>query len=232
MMARMTSDIRRLADVLAWGVVDSVWGVTMIIAIMITMLLLNWKLALVTLTVVPLLLVISLFFQQKILKRRRVRINSRITANFNEGIGGAKTTKKPWYAKPRIYRNSRRKPGAMFRSSVQAVILASLYLPSVLTLASIGTGLALWYGGQQVLLARISYGTLVAFLSYTVLFFDPIRDLGAGICRTAIRASLPNAFSQCPRGRKCTDRPEGARATAICMSQSRNLAGNPGQYFL
>ncbi|MDY0093220.1 MAG: ABC transporter ATP-binding protein [Candidatus Vecturithrix sp.] len=210
MMARMTSDIRRLADVLAWGVVDSVWGVTMMIAIMITMLLLNWRLALVTLTVVPLLLVISLFFQQKILKaQRRVRkINSRITASFNEGIGGAKTT-KTLVREAENLQEFQEETGAMFRSSVQAAVLASLYLPSVLTLASIGTGLALWYGGQQVLLARISYGTLVAFLSYTVLFFDPIRDLARVFAELqSAQASAERIFSMLSTRPEITDRPE------------------------
>ncbi len=178
LMARMISDTRRLGDVFAWGVVDSIWGTTMMIAIAAAMLSLNWKLALITLLVVPPLILLSLYFQQKILKAsRRVRkINSRITAEFNEGINGAKTT-KILVREMENLQEFQEETGEMYRSSVQAAIFASLYLPTVLTLGSIGTGLALWFGGQGVLLQTISYGTLVAFISYTVLFFEPIQDL-------------------------------------------------------
>jgi ATP-binding cassette subfamily B protein len=178
MMARITSDTGKLGDILAWGVVDSIWGSMMMVAIATVMLVMNWKLALVVLTVVPILVAISLFFQQRILKaHRRVRkINSRITAGFSEGINGAKTTKTLVREADNLY-EFQGETDDMFRSSVHTAILASLYLPVVLTLGSIGTGLALWFGGQGVMMERISYGTLVAFVSYTVLFFEPIREL-------------------------------------------------------
>jgi len=178
MMARMTSDIRRLGDILAWGAVDFIWGTTMMLAIMTAMLYLNWKLALITLSVVPPLVIISLFIQKRILKvHRQVRkINSRITAGFNEGITGAKTT-KTLVREVENLQEFQKETGEMYHSSVQAAILASLYLPAVLVLGSVGTGLALWFGGQRVLLETISYGTLVAFLSYTMQFFEPIREL-------------------------------------------------------
>ncbi|MDD4834729.1 MAG: ABC transporter transmembrane domain-containing protein, partial [Lutispora sp.] len=95
MMARMTSDVQRLGDTIAWGLVDLVWGFTMMIGIAIVMLIMNLKLALISLSVVPFLIVASIYFQQKILKaHRKIRkINSRITGALNEGITGAKTTK-------------------------------------------------------------------------------------------------------------------------------------------
>ncbi len=178
MMARMTSDTRRLADVFAWGAVDSIWGVTMIFSISVAMLWLNWRLALITLSVVPPLILISLFFQQRILKaQRQVRkINSRITAGFSEGIAGAKTT-KTLVREAENLREFQQETSAMCQSAVRAAIFASLYLPAVLNLGSIGVGLALWFGGQAVLLNTLSYGTLVAFLSYMALFFEPVREL-------------------------------------------------------
>ena len=210
MMARMTSDTRRLADVLAWGAVDAVWGLTLMVAIMSAMLYLNWKLALITLSVVPPLAVTSLFFQQKILKaHRRVRkINSRITAGFNEGISGAKTT-KTLVREAENLREFQDETGAMFQSSVQAAILASLYLPSVLMLGSIGMGLALWFGGQLVLLETISYGTLVAFLSYTVLFFEPIRELARVFAEfQSAQASAERIMTMIETKPEITDWPE------------------------
>lgn len=178
LMARMISDIRKIGDILAWGTVDSIWGATMMVCIVGAMLFLNWKLALITLSVVLPLVIISLYFQKKILKaHRQVRqINSRITAGFNEGISGAKTT-KTLVREAENLQEFQTETSDMCHSSVQAAVFASLYLPAVLTLGSIGAGLALWFGGQGVLLQTISYGMLVAFLSYAVQFFGPIREL-------------------------------------------------------
>jgi ATP-binding cassette subfamily B protein len=178
LMARMTSDISRLSDTIAWGLVDMVWGFTMMLAMAGVMCFLNWRLALITLVVVPILAVISLFFQKVILKNyRKVRkSNSRITGGFNEGIMGAKTTKTLVREKENLD-EFRVLTGQMFGASVRAAILSSLYLPIVLILGSVGTALALTFGGGGVLSGAISYGTLLAFISYTVLFFEPVREL-------------------------------------------------------
>lgn len=178
LMARMTSDISRLGDTIAWGLVDMIWGFTMMIAITGVMFYLNWRLALIALTVVPVLVIISLFFQKKILRSYRLvrKTNSRITGAFNEGIMGAKTTKTLVREKENL-REFQVITDEMFGSSVRAAILSSLYLPAVLTLGSIGTALVLWFGGEGVLSNAITYGTLLAFISYTVQFFEPVREL-------------------------------------------------------
>lgn len=178
LMARMTSDIRRLGDVISWSLVDIVWGFTMMIAMMGIMFSLNWKLALISLSVVPILAIISLYFQKEILKAyRQVRkINSRITGAFNEGIMGAQTTKTLVREEKNLEEFSNL-TGQMRFSSIRAAIFSSLFLPIVLTMGSIGTALALRYGGEAVFLEKISYGVLVAFISYTVRFFEPISQL-------------------------------------------------------
>ena len=177
-MTRMTSDSQRLGETISWGLVDLVWGFTMMFGISIVMLFLNWKLALITLTVVPVLVIISLFFQKRILKAyRKVRkTNSKITGAFNEGIMGAKTT-KTLVREDENLKEFQVTTSKMYRSSVQAAVFSALFLPAVLTLGSIGTGLALWFGGEGVILKTISYGTLVAFISYTIQFFEPVREL-------------------------------------------------------
>lgn len=177
-MARMTSDIQRLGDTIAWGLVDFVWGITMMIGIAAVMLVMNFKLAIISLSVVPILAIVSLYFQQKILKAfRKVRkINSRITGAFNEGISGAITTKTLVREEENL-NEFKMLTGEMFSYSVKAAIYSSIYLPIVLTLGSMGTGLALWFGGRGVILESIGYGTLVLFVSYTIQFFEPVREL-------------------------------------------------------
>ena len=86
-MARMTSDSQRLGETISWSLVDLTWGFTMMLGVIVVLLVMNWKLALIVLSVIPFLAVISLYFQKRILKGyREVRkINTRITGSFNEG---------------------------------------------------------------------------------------------------------------------------------------------------
>lgn len=177
-MARMTSDVLRLGEIISWGLVDLVWGFAKMLTIMGVMLYLNWKLALITLTVMPVLIVISQYFQRKILGSFRMvrKINSRITGAFNEGITGAKTTKVLSREEQNL-NEFREMTGEMKINSINAALFSALYLPIILTLSSIGTALALWQGGKGVMLNIISYGTLVAFISYTIQFFEPVREI-------------------------------------------------------
>jgi len=210
LMARMTSDSQRLGSFISWGIVDIVWGFSYMILISITMLILNWKLALITLTVVPVLVVLSLYFQKKILKAyRKVRkTNSKITGSFNEGIAGAKTT-KTLVREAENLQEFQVNTSEMYRSSVKAAIFSSLYLPAVLTLGSIGTGLALWFGGEGVMMQAISYGTLVAFISYTVQFFEPLRDLARVFAELQnAQASAERIFSMIEEKPQITDKSE------------------------
>ncbi len=178
LMARMTSDIVRLGEIISWGTVDLVWGATKMVAIVMVMVYLNWKLALITLSVVPFLLFTSLYFQKKILKEYRSvrKINSKITGSFNEGITGAKTTKVLVREEKNLNEFSQL-TSSMRGSSIKAAIFSSLFLPIVLTFGSIGTALALWFGGIEVASNTVTYGTLVAFISYTILFFEPVREM-------------------------------------------------------
>jgi ATP-binding cassette subfamily B protein len=178
LMARMTSDCERLSNILAWGMLDLVWALTMMSGIAIAMLYMDVVLGLTVLAILPVLAWVSLVFQKRILKSARVvrKTNSRITGSFNESIMGVQTSKA--FAKEDD--NMNRFAGLtdqMFGSSVLNAVQAALYLPIVLTLGSLATGLALVFGGYQVMGGVITAGTLVAFLTYTRHFFEPIEQL-------------------------------------------------------
>jgi ATP-binding cassette subfamily B protein len=178
LMARMTSDVERLGATIAWSLVDLTWGGTAMIGGLIAMLYMNWKLALVSLAVVPFLGVISIYFQKRILGSYRIvrRTNSRITGAFNEGIMGAKTTKTLVREEENL-KEFKSLTGEMYNSSVRAAVFSSIYFPIVIAMGSIGTALALWFGGRGVLLQTIGFGTLSAFISYVTQFFGPINEL-------------------------------------------------------
>lgn len=179
LMARMTSDCERLSNILAWGFLDLVWGGTMMLGIAIAMLVMNPKLAIAVLLILPLLAWVSSRFQRSILRSARQvrRTNSKITASYNEAIVGVQTS-KAFVREQENLGEFRGLTGAMYGASVQNQIQAAIYVPIVLTLASLATGLALAIGGSELLNGIISAGTLVAFMAYTRHFFDPVEQLG------------------------------------------------------
>lgn len=180
LMARMTSDCDRLSRILAWGLLDLAWGATLMIGIAVVLLILSWRLGLVALVVLPALGLVSLRFQRRILESaRRVRkANSRLTAAYNEDLMAARTTK----ALAREEDSQREfgvLSGEMYEASVRNALQSAAYLPVIVTLASIGVGLTLWLGAGEVLAGMLSLGTLVAFVHFTLRFFDPVNELAA-----------------------------------------------------
>lgn len=194
LMARITSDTQRLGETIAWSLVDATWGLTVIVAGVFIMFYMNWQLALVTLSVTPILILASVYFQRRILSAyREVRkTNSRITGAFNEGIMGAKTTKTLVREEENL-KEFQEITGKMRQSSIRAVVFSSIYFPIVLSLGSIGTGLALWLGGERVMVGAIGYGTLAAFISYAAQCFEPVHNLAR------IFAELQNAQASAER---------------------------------
>lgn len=177
-MSRLTSDITRLSEILSWGLMDMVWGVSLMIGISVVMLIINWQLALIILMVVPILWLISLYFQRKILFTYRDirRVNSKITNDFSEGILGAKTTKT--MAIEHIhFKAFKVNTSDMKVRSIKAATLSAIFMPLVMGLASISSAGLLVFGGQQVLMATLGFGTLMLFTQYATHFFEPLRNI-------------------------------------------------------
>lgn len=177
-MARMNSDTQRLGEVIAWGIVDLVWGAALILAIIGFMLAMNWQLALITLCILPPLVLASLWFQRRILdaQRKSRKTNSIISGAFNEGLQGARTS-KTLVVEDQNGADFNKLTKTMRSHSVRAAKLSSLYLPIVIFLSSTGAALALGFGGQWVLKDWLTYGTMVAFLNYAMQFFEPAREV-------------------------------------------------------
>ncbi len=179
LMARMTSDCERLSNILAWGFLDLVWGSTMMLGIAAAMLVMNPKLGLIVLSILPFLGWVSSRFQRRILTSARLvrATNSRITANYNEAIMGVLTS-KAFVLEDRNADRFGELTGGMQQASVRNMTQAAVYVPIVVTLASLATGLALAIGGIDLLAGFITAGTLVAFMAYTRHFFEPVEELG------------------------------------------------------
>ncbi|MDR3121568.1 MAG: ABC transporter ATP-binding protein/permease [Clostridiales bacterium] len=217
-VSRLTSDTYSLSGILTWGVVDIVWALAIMGFVAVYMCILNYRLALIMLAVLPVLAVSTLYFQKRILKyHREVRKdNSKITGGFNEGITGARTSKVLGTEGVNL-RGFRGLTDNKYRSTVMAVTFSSLFLPVVMTLGSVATALVVWAGGNGLIaggaaagaaagavgtagaavdaagaagavvgsaginggsfIGVISFGTLAAFLTYSMQIFEPLREI-------------------------------------------------------
>jgi len=178
LISRLTSDCDKLARIIAWGFLDCIWAICLVSGIAVVLLVLDWKLGLVTLSVVPPLLVISASFQKRMLlsAREARKYNSLITAAFSEALGGMRTTKTLVRERENLDEFTHLSQG-MFASSLRNAQQSAIYIPIVLTIGSIAGGLALWYGGGAVIADRLTLGTLVAFLFYAGQFFHPVNSI-------------------------------------------------------
>lgn len=95
LMARLGSDVARLSEMIAWSIVDVMWALTFAVGVVGVLLVMNWQLGLLVLAITPVLAVLCVYFQRRILKQQRLvrKANSRITGAFNEGVMGAVTNK-------------------------------------------------------------------------------------------------------------------------------------------
>jgi ATP-binding cassette, subfamily B, bacterial len=137
------------------------------------------KLALIVLAIIPLLLWVSAFFRWRILQSARTvrQTNSRLTGAYHETIMGMLTS-KAFVREAANLDEFKTLSDTMYAASTRNLIQAAIYLPLILALSSLATGLALAMGGIDLTLGVISAGTLIAFLTYIRYFFAPVEELG------------------------------------------------------
>lgn len=178
LITRLTSDCDRLARIIAWGLLDFAWGLSYLFMIALSLLIMNWRLALIVIAVVPPLAWVSKFFQRKmLLSAREIRkFNSQITAAYNESIQGVRTT-KTLVREAENLREFQSLSTSMYAAAVKNARQNAVYFPVVTTLGSLAAGLALWRGGFLATGSALSLGTLVAFINFAGQFFNPINQL-------------------------------------------------------
>lgn len=159
---------------------DFIWGTMLMAGTSVVMIVYNWRLALVVLCVVPLLFGVSVFFRKRILRTSRLvrKTNSKLTASYNEGIVGVRTS-KVFVREAENLGDFDRLADEMRSHSIQNAVLSAVYLPLVLTLASVAIALSLAWGGHQVAVYGLWVGEVVMFMYYAQLFFQPVQEMSA-----------------------------------------------------
>ncbi|NLG73550.1 MAG: ABC transporter ATP-binding protein [Chloroflexi bacterium] len=177
-MSRVTSDTDRVAELVTWGLIDVTWAIMNILSSAAFMLLINWRLALIVLAVLPVMLAAAIWFRQKILTEyRQVRkMNSKITGAFNENISGVRVV-KALGREPENLREFSVLTSQMYRSAYRAAWLSALFLPTVQIISAFAIGGVAWYGGLQAQVGLLTIGGIYSFLSYITSMMWPIQDM-------------------------------------------------------
>ena len=178
LIARVTSDTGRVADLMTWGVVDTTWAVLNITTSLVFMTIINWRLALIVSVIIPIMVFIAVQFRRKILVefRESRRANSRITGAYNESIQGVRVVKALGREEENL-REFQALTGRMYRASYRAAWLSALFLPTVQIIAALALGSIIWYGGLQVAVGVMTIGGINAFVSYLTFMMWPVQDL-------------------------------------------------------
>ena len=178
LMTRVMGDVQVLNELFTSGVITIFANLFNIIGIMVMMLIMNWKLALVTFTVLPIIFAATTFYQ--VYSRRAFRDQrkhlARINAFLNEKILGM-TTVQLFTQERRSFLKFDERNQEYLRASLKTVIYFSMFFPLIEVVGSLATAIIVWYGGGQILQNALTFGDLVAFIQYAQRLFWPIRDL-------------------------------------------------------
>ena len=176
--ARVMSDTDRIASTLAWSMCEGVWHSAYLVCAIVMMLILNWKMALCVLVIVPIVAISSAYFQKKLVfYHRQVREkNSRITGAFNEGITGATTT-KTLVVEDKMEKEFDELTADMKKVSVRAMHFRAVFISTTTLAASLALALVLWRGGIITRNGLMLIGTLSVFMNYAQGMMEPIQWL-------------------------------------------------------
>ena len=202
LIARVTSDTGRVADLLTWGVVDTTWAAMNIITSVTFMALINWRLALIVFTVIPVMIYIAVQFRKRILVEYRTarRTNSKITGAYNENFQGVRVV-KALMREDENTKEFQQLTSTMYRSAYRAAWLSALFLPTVQIIAAIALGLIVGYGGTQISLGLMTIGGIQAFVSYLTFMMWPVQDLAR------VYAEMQHSIASAERIFKLADTP-------------------------
>lgn len=178
LMTRVTSDVDVLNDLFTSGVVTIFGDVFTLTGIMGVMLWMNWRLALVSFSVLPLILFVTQWFRRNVRDSyRTVRgLIARINAFLQENITGMSTVQ--------LFRRERTNfarfdtiDRAHRDANIESIFYYAVFYPAIEIVATLASSLIIWYGGGSVLQRTLTLGALVAFVQYSQRFFRPISDM-------------------------------------------------------
>jgi ATP-binding cassette subfamily B multidrug efflux pump len=178
LMTRVTSDVDVLNDLFTSGVVTVFGDVFALVGIMAMMLWMNWRLAIVAFSVLPLIVLVTQWFRRNVRESYRLvrGLIARINAFLHEHITGMTTVqlfRREALSFARFDEIDRRHRDA----NIESIFYYAVFYPAIEAISALASALIIWYGGESVLRNTLTLGALVAFLQYSQRFFRPISDM-------------------------------------------------------
>ncbi len=177
-VTRLTNDIAAIGELFSAGVIVVIGDIFIIIGIFVAMVMLNWKLAVITLSVFPIIVVIAFWFGKHMknsfreIRRKLACIN----AYLNENITGMKVIQL-FNREKKNYRKFDEINDDYLKEQVKYIRYFAVFQPAINLVSALAIGLVLWYGAVRYMHGFLTLGVLVAFLAYIHDLFDPIRDI-------------------------------------------------------
>ena len=178
LVTRVTNDVETLNQMLSSGIVAIIGDIVVLIGIVLTMMSMDWKLALVTFSVFPLIWIATEIFRKNVRQAYRLirQRLARINGFLQENISGM-TTVRLFNREQKNFDRFVELNDQHRSAHQQSIRYNAIYYPIIGLFTFLSTAMILWYGGGQVWKGTISIGVLVAFTQYVRRFFEPIEDL-------------------------------------------------------
>ncbi len=178
LLSRITSDTTRITDVLTWGLFDGSFAIIHVIVILGFMTAVNWKLALIALTMIPVQVWVGWEIRKRILRDQREarKQNSIMTASLNENLTGIRVVKALRREAPNL-RDFEKITEARFRSSYSATRWNAILNPLIQFLLFFTLTLVLWGSKTQFEIGGLTIGGIKSFISYFTMLQWPIQEL-------------------------------------------------------
>jgi ATP-binding cassette subfamily B protein len=178
LMTRVTSDVDVLNDMFTAGVVSVFGDVFTLAGIMIVLVTMDWRLALITFSVLPLIVVVTQWFRRNVRELYRVvRVRiARINAFLQEHITGMSTVQL-FRREPRSFARFDEINRAHRDANVDSIFYYAVFYPAIEIIGALASALIIWFGGLWTLQNTLTVGSLVAFILYSQRFFRPISDM-------------------------------------------------------
>ncbi len=178
LVTRATNDVQNMDELFTSVITFIFKDLFLLFGIGVVLIVLNWKLALATFAVMPIVFVATAVFSVKardIFRILRIKI-AEINTRFAETIGGIKVIQL-FRNETDNYRQFEKLNHENYLAGMRQIRVLGLFLPAVEVLGVLATAIVIYYGGGETLAGTLSLGSLVAFISYMKMFFRPIRDL-------------------------------------------------------
>jgi len=178
LMTRVTTDVDVLNDLFTAGVVSIFGDVFMLVGIMVVLVVMDWRLALVAFSVLPLIVVVTQWFRRNARESyRTVRTwIARINAFLQEHITGMSTVQL-FRQEGRAFARFDEVNRTHRDANVQSIFYYAVFYPAIEVIGALAAALIIWFGGGWTIQGSLTLGSLVAFLQYSQRFFRPISDM-------------------------------------------------------